>query len=427
MTTYSKETALYDTGAIASGITDAGNTANTYITAVDQNGIKVHAANNVNSNYSKINAEGMEVYSDSKIASKFGKKGDEVGSFLYDGQGNSNENVIASFTDGGSVIGKDETNHLELKSDSMKLYDAGKRDIFSVLTNKSDNLGTVYECPIGQGNNGNGVGTYTYPLCLPYEGGLEVELLFYNEADYHGGYGGVFRLNDGDFGDFAFSGSGYPSGFSATGNISFDTATNTITLVISSLTSGYQITRFLIEYTSYPQYPSVYIGPNANKYDSFNTAFAIADALWDRNALSIDRTGNIKSLGNVTAENLQYNNTGIDTLTLKNYKVNGYVSTSTTGLYVTITTPKSMENISSILVTKSGATCGVRGVSGYVKDGSTSMEDGYSLNKSAFTLAATKNDDYHFTLAITRSSAFSNVTNNTPVSLHIGNMVFTFN
>ena len=77
MATYTKETALYDTGKIGTDIDAAGETASKYITAVDQNGIKVHAENSDNINYSLINAEGMEVFkgttvSDSKSVAKFG-------------------------------------------------------------------------------------------------------------------------------------------------------------------------------------------------------------------------------------------------------------------------------------------------------------------------------------------------------------------
>lgn len=72
MTTYSKETALYDTGKIAGDITGAGQTASKYITAVDSNGIKVHAENNPDLNYTKINAEGMELYKDNSSIAKFG-------------------------------------------------------------------------------------------------------------------------------------------------------------------------------------------------------------------------------------------------------------------------------------------------------------------------------------------------------------------
>lgn len=69
----SKETSIYCDGAIATGIDEAGDTADTYITAVGQDGIKVHAANNVNSNYAAINATGMEVVRGGTSMAKFGE------------------------------------------------------------------------------------------------------------------------------------------------------------------------------------------------------------------------------------------------------------------------------------------------------------------------------------------------------------------
>lgn len=77
MTTYSKETALYDTGAIATDITEAGNTAEKYITKIDDNGIKVHAYDDTNevadtNNYTRITSNGMEVFQNGESVSSFG-------------------------------------------------------------------------------------------------------------------------------------------------------------------------------------------------------------------------------------------------------------------------------------------------------------------------------------------------------------------
>lgn len=77
MPTYTKETALYDTGKISTDITSAGQTASKYITAVDQNGIKVHAENAPNSNYSLIDGDGLTVYkSANNVSYKVAKFGD---------------------------------------------------------------------------------------------------------------------------------------------------------------------------------------------------------------------------------------------------------------------------------------------------------------------------------------------------------------
>ena len=53
-------------------IADSAKTATTYITAIDNNGIQVHAANNPTSNYAKINADGMEVYKGGTRVAKYG-------------------------------------------------------------------------------------------------------------------------------------------------------------------------------------------------------------------------------------------------------------------------------------------------------------------------------------------------------------------
>lgn len=68
----------------------AGDGASKYITAIDGDGIKIHAENNVDVNYSLINAEGMEIYqgetvSDSIRVAKFGSIttiGEDTGAYL---------------------------------------------------------------------------------------------------------------------------------------------------------------------------------------------------------------------------------------------------------------------------------------------------------------------------------------------------------
>lgn len=91
----SKETSIYCDGAIAHGIDAAGDTADTYITAVDQNGIKVHAANNVNSNYAAIDATGMDIVRGGTSVAKFGET---------------------------TRIGEDDANRIELDKDGLVQY-----------------------------------------------------------------------------------------------------------------------------------------------------------------------------------------------------------------------------------------------------------------------------------------------------------------
>lgn len=63
MTTYSKETALYDTGAISTGITNAEKTATNYLTTISgTTGISVHDAND-EKNFVNMNAtDGVTIY-----------------------------------------------------------------------------------------------------------------------------------------------------------------------------------------------------------------------------------------------------------------------------------------------------------------------------------------------------------------------------
>ena len=55
-------------------IVDSAKTATTYISVIDENGIRVHAANNPTSNYAKINADGMEVYKGGTSVAQFGEE-----------------------------------------------------------------------------------------------------------------------------------------------------------------------------------------------------------------------------------------------------------------------------------------------------------------------------------------------------------------
>lgn len=92
--TYTKETALYDTGKINTDITTAKTTATSYITDIGQDGIKVHPSGDTQ-NYSQINSNGMKVY----------KSGNEVASFgagiqMYD----NNQNEIFSVASANGAV-----------------------------------------------------------------------------------------------------------------------------------------------------------------------------------------------------------------------------------------------------------------------------------------------------------------------------------
>lgn len=71
MATYTKETALYDTGAIADDIGAAGETASKYITTVDGGGIKVHPENNT-TDYVQIDGDSLDIYSGGQEVASYG-------------------------------------------------------------------------------------------------------------------------------------------------------------------------------------------------------------------------------------------------------------------------------------------------------------------------------------------------------------------
>ena len=132
MPTYSKETALYDTGAIAAGIDAAGDTADTYITAVDQNGIKVHAANNGNSNYAAIDTTGMDVVRGGTSMAKFGET----------------TRIGKAYVSGAS----DNESHMELDYHSMQLINKNNSTYFYVSDLRgSDGTASITETFTGDG------------------------------------------------------------------------------------------------------------------------------------------------------------------------------------------------------------------------------------------------------------------------------------
>lgn len=134
MTTYTKETALYDTGAIASDIQGAGKTASKYITAIDQNGIKVHAANNPNSNYSLINAHGLDINVDNESRAAFLDTGARIGK-AYNSSDANNES------------------HIELDYHSLQMIDK-EGDTYFYISDLRNNAGvaTLIESFVGNGN-----------------------------------------------------------------------------------------------------------------------------------------------------------------------------------------------------------------------------------------------------------------------------------
>lgn len=87
----------------------------------------------------------------------------------------------------------------------------------------------------------------------------------------------------------------------------------------------------------------------------------------------------------------------------------GYVTAATTTIRFMVPTGKSLANITTI--TCNVCTGGIRGISGYV-DGSRDNTDW----TSGYTITCTKASDKIVQVEVKKSSAFSNVTNNTPIA-----------
>lgn len=113
MTTYSKETALYDTGAIANGIGAAGETATKYLTTITgTNGISVHDAND-NKNFVNMNStDGVTIYRD-------------INGVATD---------VANFGE-TARIGIDEYARVEIGATSLEAYNSSNTKYFDVSEN----------------------------------------------------------------------------------------------------------------------------------------------------------------------------------------------------------------------------------------------------------------------------------------------------
>lgn len=103
-----------------------------------------------------------------------------------------------------------------------------------------------------------------------------------------------------------------------------------------------------------------------------------------------------------------------DTLSITSYTdLNGFITSSATSVSFSLYTPKNLANITSITVTSFTGT--LRGISGYLNKQTTAKN---WLSDSNYTITATKMSDNMIRIVCDKSSAFTNVTNNTPVSYY---------
>lgn len=117
---YLTTTVAANTYATQTAANNAAQTASKYITAIDQNGIKIHAENNPDNNYTSITADGMSVYQD------------------IDGTAIE----VASFGSDGAKIGKEASNSFTVFDRGIIGSNSQGADIF-ILDSEGNTSGTV--------------------------------------------------------------------------------------------------------------------------------------------------------------------------------------------------------------------------------------------------------------------------------------------
>jgi len=101
------------------------------------------------------------------------------------------------------------------------------------------------------------------------------------------------------------------------------------------------------------------------------------------------------------------------------YVASGYISSGTQSVFVTLVTPKRLDNITSITIDSINVEA--RGISGYLNSQAGYVE---YVGASGYTITAWVSSPNTITIRINKSSAFTNVNNNTPIALD-GYFAFT--
>lgn len=104
--------------------------------------------------------------------------------------------------------------------------------------------------------------------------------------------------------------------------------------------------------------------------------------------------------------------------------MNGYVTSGTKSVKLSFPAPKRLDNINSI--TCQSFKCEARGIKGYLNSQAGDVE---YVNKSGYTVKCKKTNNNIIGITIDKSTAWTNVENNTPVAFvaYVGNLKLTFN
>lgn len=95
--------------------------------------------------------------------------------------------------------------------------------------------------------------------------------------------------------------------------------------------------------------------------------------------------------------------------------INGHITNASKNVVATLVLPKRLDNIKSITCNK--LVCEARGIKGYLNS-----QAGYVnyVDKSGYTVSCRKNSNCSVEIRIAKSTAFTNVDNNTPITLALG-------
>ncbi len=148
----------------------AGEGASKYITAIDGDGIKVHAENNINVNYSLINAEGMEVFQGDTTANSISVA--KFGAIAYIGKHNGTQSYIM------------------LDYHSLQMIDKGG-DTYFYISDLRDIDGYFTDIFTGDGTTTN----FNLTFNAPYTTNsliVYIDDTFISDDDYRSGYSTIY-------------------------------------------------------------------------------------------------------------------------------------------------------------------------------------------------------------------------------------------
>lgn len=104
--------------------------ANKYITAINEDGVKVHAANNINLNYTQITSEGMEVFKTNGATS------------------NPSAISVAKFGQ-TSIIGRQDQSHIKIINNGLSILNSGIT-LFDLLLDENQQAKLQHEYDFGE-------------------------------------------------------------------------------------------------------------------------------------------------------------------------------------------------------------------------------------------------------------------------------------